>query len=125
MSLSFVSINSVKLRIYVCFDKTLKIFFVQTFAEADRKFWESITDEWEVEKQKILNSLLSVGKEAMTFPVETEVFITLYCMFISKKVIKMSSNRMVNICRFVLDKQMCWCYTHLLIKIIMSLFLPY
>ncbi|XP_065064334.1 nuclear pore complex protein Nup93-like [Rhopilema esculentum] len=44
-----------------------------TFAEADRKFWESITDEWEVEKQKILNSLLSVGKEAMTFPVETEV----------------------------------------------------
>ena len=30
-------------------------------------------DDWEKEKQKILNSLLSAGKEAMTFPVETEV----------------------------------------------------
>lgn len=46
---------------------------LQTFAQADKKFWQSMLDDWEKEKQKILNSLLSAGKEALTFPVETEV----------------------------------------------------
>ena len=31
-------------------------------------------DDWEGEKQKILNSLLSDGKESLVFPVESEVF---------------------------------------------------
>ena len=31
---------------------------------------ESLEDEWEKEKQKILNSLLSAGKQSMSFPVD-------------------------------------------------------
>lgn len=45
----------------------------QTFAKAEKIFWQQMTDDWETEKQKILNSLLSAGKEAFVFPVETEI----------------------------------------------------
>jgi len=41
-----------------------------TFAAAEKLFMESLEDEWEKEKQKILNSLLSAGKQSMSFPVD-------------------------------------------------------
>eukprot|EP00794_Sanderia_malayensis_P018802 gene18802-20696_t len=43
------------------------------FADADKTFLLSILNEWEMEKQKVLSSLLCAGKEAMTFPSETEI----------------------------------------------------
>lgn len=42
----------------------------RAFEDSECNFWESVEDEWEREKQKILNSLLGAGKEAMSFPVD-------------------------------------------------------
>ncbi|XP_002164359.1 nuclear pore complex protein Nup93 [Hydra vulgaris] len=46
----------------------------KTFENAEKKFWNSLEDEWEREKQKILNSLLTAGKESMVFPLESNRF---------------------------------------------------
>lgn len=40
-----------------------------TFDNAEKHFWTSLEDEWEREKQKILNSLLAVGKHDMSMPI--------------------------------------------------------
>jgi len=42
----------------------------KTFEFVENNFWESLEDEWEKEKQKILNSLLGAGKQAMSFPAD-------------------------------------------------------
>lgn len=47
-------------------------FLLQTFADAERHHWQSMTGEWEREKEKILNSLLGPGQE-LDFPTEVEV----------------------------------------------------
>ena len=49
----------------------------QTFAHADKTYWQSVMDDWESEKEKILNSLLSGGRESLVFPIEAEVFFQL------------------------------------------------
>ena len=46
----------------------------KTFENAEKNFWNSLEDEWEREKQKILNSLLTAGKETMLFPLDTNRF---------------------------------------------------
>lgn len=46
----------------------------RTFEESEKLFWESMEDEWEREKQKILNSLLGAGKQAMSFPMDSSRF---------------------------------------------------
>jgi len=46
----------------------------RTFEESEKLFWESLEDEWEREKQKILNSLLGAGKQAMSFPMDSSRF---------------------------------------------------
>ena len=56
-------------------------FSLQTFAHADKNYWQSVMDDWESEKQKILNSLLSGGRESLVFPVEAEVFVQLLLHF--------------------------------------------
>ena len=43
----------------------------QTFESIEKMFWESLEDDWEREKQKILNSLLGAGKQAMSFPADS------------------------------------------------------
>ena len=45
----------------------------QTFAEVERQHQETMMNEWEREKQKILNTLLGSGPDAFEFPAETEV----------------------------------------------------
>lgn len=39
-----------------------------SFAQAERSFVESLENQWEKEKQKILNSLLTAGKQSLSFP---------------------------------------------------------
>lgn len=46
----------------------------RTFEESEKLFWDSLEDEWEREKQKILNSLLGAGKQAMSFPMDSSRF---------------------------------------------------
>ncbi|XP_055955710.1 nuclear pore complex protein Nup93 [Patella vulgata] len=46
-----------------------------TFEEVERRQWESLENEWEREKQKILNTLLGSGQETLDFQPETESFI--------------------------------------------------
>lgn len=40
-----------------------------TFDNAESHFWMSLEDEWEREKQKILNSLVSTGKHDLNIPI--------------------------------------------------------
>ncbi|CAH3176978.1 unnamed protein product [Porites lobata] len=47
-----------------------------TFNQAERHQWSCMENEWEKEKEKILNSLLGAGQESLDFAVETEVFTT-------------------------------------------------
>ncbi|ESO86520.1 hypothetical protein LOTGIDRAFT_179365 [Lottia gigantea] len=46
-----------------------------TFEEVERRQWESLENEWEREKQKILNTLLGSGQETLDFQPEAESFI--------------------------------------------------
>eukprot|EP00111_Clytia_hemisphaerica_P020577 TCONS_00060599-protein len=46
----------------------------RTFEESEKLFMDSLEDEWEREKQKILNSLLGAGKQAMSFPMDSSRF---------------------------------------------------
>lgn len=39
-----------------------------TFDTVEKMFWERLEDDWEHEKQRILNSLLGAGKQALSFP---------------------------------------------------------
>lgn len=45
----------------------------KTFNQAERHQWSCMENEWEKEKEKILNSLLGAGQESLDFAVETEV----------------------------------------------------
>ncbi|XP_060553313.1 nuclear pore complex protein Nup93-like [Ruditapes philippinarum] len=46
-----------------------------TFAETERRHWECMENEWEREKQKILNALLGSGQDTIDFQPETESFL--------------------------------------------------
>ncbi|XP_046568513.1 nuclear pore complex protein Nup93-like [Haliotis rubra] len=46
-----------------------------TFEEAERRQWECMENEWEREKQKILNTLLSSSQDGLELQQETESFI--------------------------------------------------
>ena len=45
----------------------------QTFNQAERHQWSCMENEWEKEKEKILNSLLGAGQETLDFSAEAEV----------------------------------------------------
>ncbi|KAL4234656.1 Nucleoporin nup93 [Mactra antiquata] len=47
-----------------------------TFSETERRHWECMENEWEREKQKILNALLGSGQDTIDFQPETESFLT-------------------------------------------------
>ncbi|XP_020602897.1 nuclear pore complex protein Nup93-like [Orbicella faveolata] len=47
-----------------------------TFNQAERHQWSCMENEWEKEKEKILNSLLGAGQETLDFSAEAEVFTT-------------------------------------------------
>ena len=51
----------------------LVYYFVQTFAETEKRHWDCKENEWEREKQKILNALLGSGQDSVDFQPETEV----------------------------------------------------
>ena len=52
---------------------------LQTFDELEQHQWECQQDEWEREKQKILNTLLGSGPEAPNYHHESHVkFVTHY-----------------------------------------------
>ena len=53
---------------------------VQTFAEVERQQWESMQNEWEREKHKILNTLLGSGPDTFEFQQETEVGVAFLCV---------------------------------------------
>ena len=55
---------------------------VQTFAEVERQQWESMQNEWEREKHKILNTLLGSGPDTFEFQQETEVGVAFLCVCI-------------------------------------------
>ena len=44
----------------------------QTFEQAERRFWDSMRNEWEVEKQRILNTLIGSGQDLIDIAPETE-----------------------------------------------------
>ncbi|XP_052817034.1 nuclear pore complex protein Nup93-like [Mya arenaria] len=46
-----------------------------TLAETERRHWECMENEWEREKQKILNALLGSGQDTIDFQPETESFL--------------------------------------------------
>ena len=46
---------------------------MQTFDEAERHLWRSMEGEWQLEKERILNSLLGPGPDLMEVPSEPEV----------------------------------------------------
>ncbi|KAL5021935.1 hypothetical protein ScPMuIL_001090 [Solemya velum] len=46
-----------------------------TFEETERRHWECMENEWEREKQKILNALLGAGQDSLDLPQETESFL--------------------------------------------------
>uniref|UniRef100_A0A2C9L0J0 Nuclear pore protein n=1 Tax=Biomphalaria glabrata TaxID=6526 RepID=A0A2C9L0J0_BIOGL len=52
------------------------IFNYMTFEEVDKNNWESMENEWEKEKQKILNSLLGSGLESFEFQQDPEMIIS-------------------------------------------------
>ncbi|KAK2560702.1 Nuclear pore complex protein Nup93 [Acropora cervicornis] len=45
-----------------------------TFNQAEKHQWSCMENEWEKEKEKILNSLLGAGQESIDFSAESEVF---------------------------------------------------
>ena len=45
----------------------------QTFEEVERRHWECMENEWERDKQKILNSLLGSGQDSFEFQHDPEV----------------------------------------------------
>lgn len=45
----------------------------QTFEESERSHWECMENEWEREKQKILNTLRGLNQETTDFQPEAEV----------------------------------------------------
>ena len=47
--------------------------FMQTFEEIERRHWECLENEWEREKQRILNSLVASGQNAISFVQDTDV----------------------------------------------------
>jgi len=47
-----------------------------TFSEAEKRHWECMENEWEREKQRILNALLGSGQDTIDFQPETESFLT-------------------------------------------------
>ncbi|XP_005108355.1 nuclear pore complex protein Nup93 [Aplysia californica] len=47
-----------------------------TFEEVERRQWECMENEWEREKQKILNSLLGSGQESFEFQQDPELLMT-------------------------------------------------
>lgn len=47
-----------------------------TFEETEKQHWECMENEWEREKQKILNTLLGSGQETIDFQPDTESFLT-------------------------------------------------
>ncbi|XP_059162487.1 nuclear pore complex protein Nup93-like [Physella acuta] len=47
-----------------------------TFEEVDRRHWECMENEWEREKQRILNSLLGSGQESFEFQQDPEMLIS-------------------------------------------------
>ena len=49
------------------------LFILQTFEETERRHWESMENEWEREKQKILNALVGSSQDGFDFPQEVEV----------------------------------------------------
>jgi len=44
-----------------------------TFEEVERRHWECMENEWEREKQRILNSLLGSGQDSFEFPHDSEL----------------------------------------------------
>ncbi|KAK3085381.1 hypothetical protein FSP39_002489 [Pinctada imbricata] len=46
-----------------------------TFEEAEKRHWECMENEWEREKQKILNSLRGLGQDTLDFQPESESFV--------------------------------------------------
>ncbi|KAH3768860.1 hypothetical protein DPMN_170076 [Dreissena polymorpha] len=46
-----------------------------TFSEADRRHWDCMENEWEREKQKILNALLGSGHDTIDLQPETDSFL--------------------------------------------------
>lgn len=46
-----------------------------TFEETERRHWECMENEWEREKQKILNSLRGLGQDTVDFQPESESFL--------------------------------------------------
>ncbi len=60
----------------VCCDET------QTFEEAERHHWHSLEDEWDREKEKILNSLLGSSHE-LEVPAESKVGVVSGCRLYS------------------------------------------
>ena len=51
----------------------MQIVSFQTFDETEKRHWECMENEWEREKQKILNALLGSGQDTIDFQPETEV----------------------------------------------------
>lgn len=47
--------------------------YFQTFEESERRHWECMENEWEREKQKILNTLRGLNQETTEFQPEAEV----------------------------------------------------
>lgn len=45
----------------------------QTFADIEAQHWRNVSEEWEKEKEKILNSLLGSGQELASLPSEIDV----------------------------------------------------
>ncbi|XP_013389179.1 nuclear pore complex protein Nup93-like [Lingula anatina] len=43
-----------------------------TLEEAEKRHWDSLVNEWEREKQKILNALIGTGHDTLDFPQEQE-----------------------------------------------------
>ena len=54
-----------------------KLFFLvlKTFNQAEKHQWSCMENEWEKEKEKILNSLLGAGQESIDFSAESEVLL--------------------------------------------------
>ena len=55
-------------------DSFMRLIF-QTFEETERRHWECMENEWEREKQKILNTLLGSGQDTIDFQPDTEVLL--------------------------------------------------
>ena len=55
-----------------CLKLYLFVYVLQTFSEAVRHHQQSVENEWESEKEKILNSLLGSSQD-IEFPSESEV----------------------------------------------------